>query len=161
MNPVLEYLSARGFGDRYIDLSTSSATVAEAAAALHCAPAQIAKTLSFLVEDQPVLILAAGDAKVDNHKYKGFFHCKAMMCPRERLEELVGFAAGGVCPFACKDGVKVYLDASLQRFSIIYPAGGNSHSAVKLSVAELQTLTGCSAFIDVCKLPTAAAGVAP
>ena len=113
---------------------TSSATVDLAAQAVGCEPAHIAKTLSFLVDGSPVLIVAAGDARVDNHKYKDFFKAKAKMLSPEEVVELVGHAVGGVCPFGVKEGVKVYLDESLKRFDIVYPACGSSNSAVKLSM---------------------------
>ena len=153
---VKEFLAERGYADRFLDLAQLSATVSEAALALGCSEAQIAKTLSFVTAQGPVLIVAAGDAKVDNHKYKEYFHCKAVMCPRDQLEELIGHAAGGVCPFAVKDGVRVYLDESLRRFETVYPAAGNDHSALKLKLEELYTLSGALSYIDVCKLPAAA-----
>ena len=150
---VKAFLAGKGYGDRFVELEASTATVAEAAAALNCAPAQIAKTLSFIVEGAPVLIVAAGDAKVDNRKFKDFFHTKAVMGPREQLPELVGFEAGGVCPFGVNDTVKVYLDESLKRFETVYPAAGSGHAAAKFSLDELYSLSGALAFIDVCKLP--------
>ena len=146
-----EYLEARGYGDRIIVPETSSATVAEAAAALNCEPGMIAKTLSFLVEDRPVLILAEGMARIDNHKFKSFFHFKAKMIPADMVEECVGHDIGGVCPFGVKEGVTVYLDVSLKQHETVYPAAGNSQSAVRLSIADLEDCSGYTAWVDVCK----------
>lgn len=146
-----EYLEARGYGDRIIVPETSSATVAQAAAALNCEPGMIAKTLSFLVEDRPVLILAEGMARIDNHKFKEYFHCKAKMIPTDMVEECVGHDIGGVCPFGVKEGVTVYLDESLKQHETVYPAAGNSQSAVRLSIADLEDCSGYTAWVDVCK----------
>ena len=146
-----EYLEARGYGDRIIVPETSSATVAQAAAALNCEPGMIAKTLSFLVEDRPVLILAEGMARIDNHKFKEHFHCKAKMIPADMVEECVGHDIGGVCPFGVKEGVTVYLDESLKQHETVYPAAGNSQSAVRLSIADLEDCSGYTAWVDVCK----------
>ena len=146
-----EYLEALGFGDRVIVPERSSATVAEAAAALGCEPGMIAKTLSFLQEDRPVLILAEGMARVDNRKYKERFGCKAKMIPPERVEELVGHGVGGVCPFGVKPGVTVYLDESLKLHDVVYPAAGSDHSAVRLSIGELELCCGHPEWVDICK----------
>ena len=146
-----EYLEARGYGNRIIVPETSSATVAEAAAALNCEPGMIAKTLSFLVEDKPVLVLAEGMARIDNHKFKEHFHCKAKMIPADVVEECVGHDIGGVCPFGVKEGVTVYLDESLKQHETVYPAAGNSQSAVRLSIADLEDCSGYTAWVDVCK----------
>lgn len=146
-----EYLEARGYGDRIIVPETSSATVAEAAAALNCEPGMIAKTLSFLVEDKPVLVLAEGMARIDNHKFKEHFHCKAKMIPADMVEECIGHDIGGVCPFGVKEGVTVYLDESLKQHETVYPAAGNSQSAVRLSIADLEDCSGYIAWVDVCK----------
>ena len=146
-----EYLEARGFGDRVIELEESSATVQLAAEALGCEPGRIAKTLSFLVGDEPVLILTEGMARIDNHKYKAFFHAKAKMIPGDMVEDLVGHAPGGVCPFGIRDGVKVYLDVSLKHFDVVYPAAGNDHSAVRLTPDELERSCDNLGWIDVCK----------
>ncbi|MCB7319442.1 YbaK/EbsC family protein [Lacrimispora sp. 210928-DFI.3.58] len=146
-----EHLERYGFGDRVQEFEVSSATVELAAQAVGCEPAHIAKTLSFMVEGGPVLIVAAGDAKVDNHKYKEYFHTKAKMLSPEEVAELVGHAVGGVCPFGVKEGAKVYLDESLKRFDIVYPACGSSNSAVKLSIPDLEKCSGYEAWIDVCK----------
>lgn len=129
----------------------SSATVELAAMAVGCEPARIAKTLSFLVEGSPVLIVAAGDAKVDNQKYKAQFKTKAKMLSPEEVTSLVGHSVGGVCPFGVKEGVKVYLDESLKRFEEVYPACGSANSAVRLSIPELEQASGYLEWVDVCK----------
>lgn len=146
-----EHLEKLGLGDRIYTFEVSSATVELAAQAVGCEPARIAKTLSFMVEDGPVLVVAAGDAKVDNHKYKEQFKTKARMLSPEQVTELVGHGVGGVCPFGIKDGVKVYLDESLKRFDVVYPACGSASSAVRLSIPELENASGCPKWIDVCK----------
>ena len=145
------YLEARGLADRIIQPEHSSATVAEAAEAIGCEPGMIAKTLSFLVDDKPVLILADGLARIDNRKYKDVFGCKAKMIPPEQVEELVGHGIGGVCPFGVNEGVTVYLDESLKKHDIVYPAAGNDHSGVKLSISELEQCSGYTQWIDVSK----------
>ena len=148
---VKKYFEDAGIGERVIHTEKSSATVEEAAAAIGCEPKQIAKTLSFFVGEQPILIVAAGDAKVDNKKYKERFQAKAKMIPRELVEESIGHAPGGVCPFVIKKGVPVYLDESLKRFERVYPAAGSGHSAVDLSLEELEKYSKCSGWVDVCK----------
>ena len=153
---VKNYLTERGYGDRAREFTVSSATVELAAAALGCEGARIAKTLSFKTPEGVALIVAAGDAKVDNHKYKEKFHTKAKMLTPEEAVELVGHAVGGVCPFCVKEGVKVYLDPSLRRFDIVYPACGSPNSAVKLTPEELELLSG-GEWCDLCKLPGPAA----
>ncbi len=145
------YLEEKGYRDRVKEFEVSSATVELAAAAVGVAPERIAKSLTFMTEDGPVMILCAGDAKIDNPKYKAFFHTKAKMLSPEEVKECIGHEIGGVCPFGIKEGVKVYLDESLKRFDIVYPACGSSNSAVELSLAELEQLSGCLEFIDVCK----------
>lgn len=146
-----EYLKQFGLEDRIMEFETSSATVELAAEAVGCEPARIAKTLSFKVEENCILIVAAGDAKVDNKKYKAQFHTKAKMLAFEEVEGLVGHAVGGVCPFGVKEGVIVYLDESLRRFEKVYPACGSGNSAVELTLPELEQTSGCRALIDVCK----------
>lgn len=146
-----EYLKQFGLEDRIKVFETSSATVDLAAQAVGCEPARIAKTLSFKVGEECVLIVAAGDARIDNGKYKAQFHTKAKMLSFEEVEELVGHAVGGVCPFGVKEGVHVYLDESLKRFDVVYPACGSSNSAVELKVEELEKASGSEGWIDVCK----------
>lgn len=155
LESVKEFLTSKGYGDRVREFDASSATVALAAAALGCEEAHIAKTLSFLVNGAPVLVVTAGDTKADNRKFKDFFHTKAVMIPREQTEALTGHAAGGCCPFAVKEGVRVYLDESLKRFETVYPAAGSSNSAVKLTPEELFTLAAPAQWVDVCKSLTA------
>lgn len=146
-----KFLQSQGYGDRIIVLKDSSATVAEAATALGTDPDRIAKTLSFLVEGRPILIVTAGEARIDNHKYKEFFHAKAKMIPPEEVEALTGHAPGGVCPFGRNEGIPVYLDRSMLRYEFIYPAAGDDHSAVKLTPQELQALSAPSEWIDAAK----------
>ena len=144
----------RKFGqeDRIIETAESSATVEEAAEALGCKPEHIAKTMAFLVDGAPILIVAPGDVKVDNHKFKEEFHCKAKMIPPSDVEELIGYAPGGVCPYGVNDGVKTYLDESLRRFDVVYPAAGNDRSGVRQSIPDLELTSGYTKWVDVCKL---------
>ena len=146
-----EHLKKYGFENRVQEFDVSSATVELAAQALGVEGKRIAKTLSFLVGDQCVLIVAAGDAKVDNAKFKAQFHTKAKMLPHDQVPEYVGHAVGGVCPFAVKEGVAVYLDESLRRFETVYPACGSSNSAIELTIPELMAYADTDAWIDVCK----------
>ena len=147
------YFESKGFADRIIIPEHSSATVAEAAEVLGCEPGMIAKTLSFLQVEQPVLILAEGMARIDNKKYKTRFGCKAKMIPGDQVEELVGHDIGGVCPFGINDGVIVYLDESLKLHDTVYPAAGTDHSAVRLTIAELEQACDYTEWVDVCKMP--------
>lgn len=146
-----KYLKEKGYEDHIIRLQASTATVQEAAEALGVAPAVIAKTMSFLQEETTVLILTEGDAKIDNRKYKDTFHVKAKMIPYEEVEARTGHAPGGVCPFGAAHGTKVYLDESLRKFDTVYPAAGDDHSAVKLTIEELEAITGAG-WVDVCKI---------
>lgn len=148
---VKKYFESWGMADRVREFDVSSATVELAAQALGSQPCRIAKTLSFLVDGQAVLIVAAGDAKIDNPKYKARFGTKAKMLSPGEVEELVGHAVGGVCPFGIKDGVKVYLDESLKRFETVFPACGSGNSAIELSIGELERHSGYTAWVDVCK----------
>ena len=133
-----KYLEEKGFLDHVIELEASTATVTEAAEALHVEPGMIAKTMSFLQNDKAVLILTEGTARVDNRKYKDTFHIKAKMIPFDEVENIIGHAPGGVCPFGINEGIEVYLDESLKQFTTVYPAAGNDHSAVKLTIPELE-----------------------
>lgn len=146
------YLESKGFGDRIKEFDVSSATVELAALAVGTEPEKIAKSLTFMVEEKPVMIICAGDAKVDNGKYKACFHKKAKMLTREEVHTLIGHDVGGVCPFGINEGVDVYLDDSLKRFEKIYPACGSANSAVELTPEELEMLSGCTGWVDVCKL---------
>ena len=148
---VKAYLKTYGLQDRVQEFAVSSATVELAAQALGCEPCRIAKTLSFLVGEQAVLIVAAGDAKIDNPKYKAQFATKAKMLTPDQAVALVGHAVGGVCPFAVNPGVAVYLDASLKRFETVFPACGSSNSAIELTIPELEQASGFTAWVDVCK----------
>ena len=149
---VRAFMRERNMEDRILEFDVSSATVALAAEAVGCAPERIAKTLSFLVNGGAVLVVAAGDARVDNPKFKAQFHTKAKMLTPEEVVNLVGHAVGGVCPFAVNEGVKVYLDESLRRFETVFPACGSANSAIELTLSELEQLSG-GEWIDVCKLP--------
>ena len=150
---VREYFKGFGIEDRIKEFEVSSANVALAAQALGCEEKRIAKTLSFDVNGEVVLIVAAGDAKVNNSKFKEFFHTKAKMLSFDEAEQRIGHAVGGVCPFAVNDGVKVYLDISLERFETVYPACGSSNSAIELTLDELKKYSNAISVIDVCKLP--------
>lgn len=146
-----EYLKKYKLDNRIMLFDVSSATVREAAIALGCEEQNIAKTLSFLIGEDPILIVVAGDAKIDNSKYKKEFGLKAKMIPGDRVEELIGHAVGGVCPFGVNDNVKIYLDESLKRFDIVYPAAGTGNSAVKLKLEELESIVNYEKWVDVCK----------
>lgn len=148
---VREYLAAYGAADRIREFDVSSATVELAAKALGCAESRIAKTLSFMLGDRVVLVVAAGDVKVDNRKYKDFFGGKAKMLAREDAERLTGHAVGGVCPFAVNDGVEVWLDESLKRFGTVFPACGSASSAIELTLDELEKFSRAKGWTDVCK----------
>lgn len=148
---VKAYFGKYGMEEKVQEFDVSSATVELAAAALCCEPQRIAKTLSFMVGDQAVLIVTAGDTKIDNAKYKAKFGKKAKMLSPEEVETLVGHAVGGVCPFAVNEGVAVYLDVSLQRFETVFPACGSSNSAIELTIPELEQYSGYAGWVDVCK----------
>ena len=146
-----EYLQKFGLENKIMEFSVSSATVKEAAKAINCKEEEIVKTLSFILDDKPILVAVAGDSKIDNSKFKAEFHTKAKMIPYDSVEELVGHAVGGVCPFGVKENVDVYLDSSLKRFKIVYPACGSPNSAVKLTLDELEKTSNYKKWIDVCK----------
>lgn len=148
---VREYLAAFGADDRIREFDVSSATVPLAAKALGCEEGRIAKTLSFMSGEKVVLVVAAGDVKIDNRKYKDFFKCKAKMLPVGEAEALTGHAVGGVCPFAVNEGVEVWLDESLKRFNTVFPACGSANSAIELSVRELEKFSRAKGWTDVCK----------
>lgn len=151
---VKEYFKQFGIEDKIIELSQSSATVELAAIALGCEGQRIAKTLSFLVEEKPILVVAAGDAKIDNKKYRTFFNAKAKMIAFEEVEKYIGHNVGGVCPFGINSDVNVYLDESLKRFNTVFPACGSSNSAIELTNDELQKYSSNFVdWVDVCKLP--------
>ena len=148
---VRPYLEERGMADRIKEFDVSSATVELAAAALGCEGKRIAKTLSFMVNGKAILIVAAGDAKVDNAKYKAKFGIKAKMLTPDEAVMLIGHAVGGVCPFAVNDTTKVYLDESLKRFKTVFPACGSSNSAIELTISELEKYSSYIEWVDVCK----------
>ena len=148
---VREYFAAVGMADRILEFEVSSATVELAAQALGCQSCRIAKTLSFHVGEGVVLVVAAGDAKIDNPKYKAQFGTKAKMLAYEEAEPLIGHAVGGVCPFAVNPGVQVYLDESLRRFDTVYPACGSANSAIELTIPELERYAKPVGWVDVCK----------
>lgn len=148
---VRDYFRPLGRESDIKEFPVSSATVELAARAVGVIPARIAKTLSFLVEDRCILIVTAGDAKVDNSKYKALFHTKAKMLSPEQVSELTGHAIGGVCPFANPEDVTTYLDLSLRRFDTVFPAAGSSNSAIELTCEELEQFSHSAGWIDVCK----------
>lgn len=149
---VRAYFKMLGIENRILEFPVSSATVELAAAALGTEGKRIAKTLSFLVDGKAVLIVTAGDAKIDNRKFKEFFHVKAKMLSYEQVTELIGHAVGGVCPFAVNEGVEVYLDESLKRFETVFPACGSGNSAIELTIPELEKYSGYKEWVDVTKL---------
>ncbi len=149
---VRAYFNNLGIADRILEFSVSSATVTLAAEALGCEPQRIAKTLSFVKDDGCILVVAAGDARVDNAKFKAEFGMKAKMADFDTVVTLCGHAAGGVCPFAVNEGVDIFLDKSLQRFETVYPAAGSSNSAIELSLYELEQYSNYKKWVDVCKL---------
>ena len=151
IDKVKKYFQQWGIEDRIQEFDVSSATVALAAEALRCEECRIAKTLSFHVDEQVVLIVTAGDARVDNKKYKACFGKKAKMLAFDEAEPLIGHAVGGVCPFAVNEGVRVYLDESLKRFETVFPACGSSNSAIELTITELEKYSGFEKWVDVCK----------
>jgi len=154
---VKEYFAGHGIADRVLEFDVSSATVDLAAAAIGCAPGRIAKTLSFNVNGSAILIVCAGNARIDNPKYKARFSAKAKMLTPDEASALVGHAVGGVCPFGIKEGVKVYLDESLRRFTLVWAACGAIDEVIGLTIPELEALSGSLAWVDVSKpaAPTA------
>lgn len=149
---VRAYFAERGMEQRVREFDVSSATVELAAAALGCDGCRIAKTMSFAIGDEAILIVAAGDVKIDNQKYKATFSTKAKMLSPDEVEAKIGHAVGGVCPFAVNDGVKVYLDESLKRFDTVFPACGSSNSAIELTIKELEEVSNYTSWVDVCKM---------
>ena len=149
---VKEYLKKYNLDDKIMEFNESSATVKEAAHAIDCLEKDIAKTLSFLVDDNPIIIVVRGDAKIDNSKYKKEFHKKAKMVPYDMVEEIIGHKAGGVCPFGVNDNVKIYLDETLKSLEYFYPACGSSNSAIKLDKDTLEKIVKYEKWVDVCKI---------
>ena len=148
---VRNYFKSFGIEDRIMEFDVSSATVELAAEAVGCEPARIAKSMSFKINDRPLLVVTAGDAKIDNQKYKAAFGCKAKMLSPQEVEAFIGHAVGGVCPFALNQGVDVYLDVSMKRFDTVFPACGSSNSAIGLTIPELEKYAGTVHWVDVCK----------
>lgn len=148
---VKEYFASVGMAGRVLEFPVSSATVELAARAVGCEPARIAKTLSFMVDGGPILVVAAGDARIDNPRFKARFHAKAKMLSADDAETLIGHAVGGVCPFAVNDGVEVFLDESLRRFETVFPAAGSSNSAIEMTASELEEHSCFASWVDVCK----------
>ncbi len=151
LNQVKDFFREYGLEDRIQEFEVSSATVELAAKAVHCEPCRIAKTLSFMVDSGPILIVTAGDAKIDNPKYKAQFGTKAKMLTPEEAVDLIGHPVGGICPFAIREGVTVYLDKSLKRFGTVFPACGSDNSAIELTLDELEKYSAFISWIDVCK----------
>lgn len=152
---VKAYFDTFGIADKILEFEVSSATVALAAQALGCEEARIAKTLSFEMGEGCILIVCAGDVKIDNSKFKAQFQTKAKMLPFDVVAVLTGHAVGGVCPFAVNDGVGVYLDESLKRFKTVFPAAGSSSSAIELTIEELEKYSNFTSWVDVCKMQNA------
>lgn len=148
---VRKYFREKGIEDRIVEFDVSSETVELAAKAVGCGPEQIVKTLSFMVDDRPILIAVAGDARISNPKYREKFKTKARMIPFEEVDKHIGHEVGGVCPFAVNDGVEIFLDISIKRFDIVYPAAGSGNSAIGLSVEEMEKYSDAREWIDVCK----------
>lgn len=148
---VRAWLEKRGFADRITEHARTIDTVEHAAVQVGCSEAEIAKTLSFLVDGRPVIVVTAGDGRVNSSKFKAQFHAKPSMIPRESVEELTGFAPGGVCPFGVPDGIPIWLDVSLKRFGTVHPAGGNEFTSVSLSPEELELASGATGWCDVCR----------
>lgn len=150
---VRDYLRQFDADDRVMELTVSSATVELAAQALNCEPCRIAKTLSFMVGEQPILIVAAGDCRIDNRRYKDTFGVKAKMMSAEELDRFTGLQFGGVCPFGIPENVTIYLDESLRRFETVYPACGSSNSAIEVTLPELEQFSGAKSWVNVGKDP--------
>ncbi len=151
IDTVRAVLAGFGLADRVMTFDCSTATVELAAAAIGCAPGSIAKTLSFMAGERPVFVVAAGDRRVDNRKFKDTFQAKAKMMSAEELERLTGLRFGGVCPFGLPDTVEIYLDGSLRAWETVYPAAGSENSAVRLSLSELEKAVPSRGWVDVCK----------
>ena len=148
---VYEWLKSKGFEDRLTEHSETIDTVEHAAQQIGCTEAEIAKTLSFIVDDKPVVVVMAGDGRVNSSKFKALFHTKPSMIPRDRVEEMTGFAPGGVCPFGVPADIPVWLDVSMKRFEYVHPAGGNEFTSVKLTPEELEKASDAVGWCDVCK----------
>ena len=148
---VFEWLDKKGYADRITEHTETIDTVEHAAQQIGCSEAEIAKTLSFIVDEKPVIVVMAGDGRVNSSKFKAQFHTKPSMVPRDQVEELIGFAPGGVCPFGVREDIPVWLDVSMKRFEYIHPAGGNEFVSVKLTAEELEIASDAVGWCDVCK----------
>ena len=148
---VYEWLDKKGYADRITEHTETIDTVEHAAQQIGCSEAEIAKTLSFIVDEKPVIVVMAGDGRVNSSKFKAQFHTKPSMVPRDQVEELIGFAPGGVCPFGVREDIPVWLDVSMKRFEYIHPAGGNEFVSVKLTPEELEIASDAVGWCDVCK----------
>ncbi len=146
-----EYLREKGLEDKITIHKETIDTVEHAAQQIGCTEAEIAKTLSFLVDDQPVIVVMAGDGKVNSSKFKAVFHTKPHMVPRDQVNELIGHEPGGVCPFGVKAGVPIWLDISMKRFDVVHPAGGDEYTSVALTIGEMEQSVELSGWCDVCK----------
>lgn len=151
IDKVKEFFKSYSMENKILEFDVSSATVELAAQAVGCEEKRIAKTMSFLVEKKPILVVVAGDAKIANSKFKAKFNTKAKMIPADSVEKLIGHVIGGVCPFAINDEVDVYLDKSLKRFDTVFPAAGSSNSAIELSIGELEKYSNFKDWVDICK----------
>ena len=148
---VYEWLDKKGYANRITEHTETIDTVEHAAQQIGCSEAEIAKTLSFIVDEKPVIVVMAGDGRVNSSKFKAQFHTKPSMVPRDQVEELIGFAPGGVCPFGVREDIPVWLDVSMKRFEYIHPAGGNEYVSVKLTPEELEKASDATGWCDVCK----------
>ncbi|MBR6172996.1 MAG: YbaK/EbsC family protein [Eubacterium sp.] len=148
---VKSYLESKGFGDRLTEHEETIDTVEHAAMRIGCSEPEIAKTLSFIVDDKPVIVVMAGDGRVNSSKFKAQFHTKPHMIPRDKVEEITGFQPGGVCPFAVPEYIPIWLDVSMKRFRYVHPAGGNEYTSVKLTPEELEIVSGATGWCDICK----------
>ena len=148
---VFEWLKSKGYADRITEHTETIDTVEHAAQQIGCSEAEIAKTLSFIVDDKPVVVVMAGDGRVNSSKFKALFHAKPSMIPRDRVEELTGFVPGGVCPFGVPSDIPIWLDVSMKRFEYVHPAGGNEFTSVKLTPEELEKASDAVGWCDVCK----------
>ena len=148
---VYEWLDKKGYANRITEHTETIDTVEHAAQQIGCSEAEIAKTLSFIVDEKPVIVVMAGDGRVNSSKFKAQFHTKPSMVPRDQVEELIGFAPGGVCPFGVREDIPVWLDVSMKRFEYIHPAGGNEFVSVKLTPEELEKASDATGWCDVCK----------
>lgn len=148
---VKKFLDSKGYGDRLTEHNETIDTVEHAAQQIGCSEAEIAKTLSFIVEDKPVIVVMAGDGRVNSSKFKVQFHSKPHMIPREQVEELTGFPPGGVCPYGIPEGIPIWLDISMKRFEYVHPAGGNEWTSVKVTPDELEKISAAIGWCDVCK----------